>query len=74
MSGSQTGSKLADSLRRAKTQQDTDNASESSTGPASVAEPKPAVKPKAAPKKRRVTAKSKESTPGLKMSSRCWPD
>lgn len=61
MTDSKTGSKLTQSLRRAKTQQTADTAT-----PAA----KPATRAKASPRK----ATSSEHTASLLLSSRCWPD
>ena len=71
MTSSQTGSKLADSLRRAKTQQGADDSASTDAMPA----PTPAPASKApAPAKARARSRAKTSKPSFVLSSRCWPD
>ncbi len=63
MTDSKTGSKLAQSLRRAKTQQ--------TAGATKTLAAKPQARAKASPRK---TAPAAESGSSLILTSRCWPD
>ena len=74
MSGSQTGAKLTDSLRRAKTQQDTP--ADPNPAPETQAIPSATVAPKVKSAPRKATSRPVRETrsSGFVMSSRCWPD